>query len=267
MANRENKAYPKLKRLALLTSSCRWAAHMLEHQSRQPADRRRSLLIEALNLKSTTIPLATFGLLCLLAALSSGCQAEPSTLTPTIVPPGELDKSASGIDHETSLLRAPFADRTIAGRAIRFYTIEALDSFKELDEVEITPGINSGWAEQHGAPIPSGESLASLIISSSPVPPDSPQLEAWHYAPWYNASFVLQQRKWTLDMYLGGLGFLTDSSGKTAAFLWTQVEDGGEPTDTRGASAPSSLKSENGAIHLDPAACAIPTLTLMSLRR
>lgn len=187
----------------------------------------------------------TFGLLCVLAALSTGCYEEPYSVKPTIASLNEPEDPAAGMGNQTSLLRAPFADRSIAGRAMRFYTIESLGCFEELDDVEVTPGANSDWAEKHGALIPTRETLASLLVSSSPVPPDSPQLEAWHYAPWFSASFALQHHKWAVAMYLGGLGFLTDSSGKTAAFLWAQVDDASEPADARQPSAPSSLKSES----------------------
>lgn len=169
-------------------------------------------------------------LLGLFAVLPTGCREVASPVNQTTASTDKRQDSASGMDHQTSPLRAPFADRSIAGRAIRVYTIESLSGFEELDRVAIHRGVNFSWASKNGLPIPTEAMLASLIVSSSPVPPDSPQLEAWHYAPWFDATFVSKEREWSLDMYLGGLGFLTDSSGKTAALLWTQVDDGSEQT-------------------------------------
>jgi hypothetical protein len=191
-----------------------------------------SLAIEAYRMKTTCLCLTKCGVLYLSAALVTGCGERAAPDRQTSTPTARRQESASPIANETRPFTAPFAERSIAGRIIRFYTLESLSGFDELKGVEITPDVNSSWAEKNGLPIPTDKTLASMIVTSSPIPPDSPQLEAWHYAPWFNASFVSQDLKWTLAMYLGGLGFLTNESGQTAAFLWRQGDSSREQSPT-----------------------------------
>jgi hypothetical protein len=98
------------------------------------------------------------------------------------------------------------------------HTIQRLDKLSPLSDLVVTRDVNADWAEKNGAGAITASNLENLLTEAEPVAPDDKLIDQWHYAPWCRGSFTAAGRKWSVALYLGGLGFITDDDGHRGAF-------------------------------------------------
>ena len=125
----------------------------------------------------------------------------------------------------TSLtLTEPSADRRFVGR---LFTFQRPKSIELIRDIKITNDVNASWAAKKGSRI-EPTNFESLFKDSTPLSPDDKLIEEWAFAPWCQATFQLNGRKWSASLFLGGLGILTDDKGCRAAFKFTPPHDDGD---------------------------------------
>ena len=113
------------------------------------------------------------------------------------------------------LLTEPAADGRIFGRA---YTVGDMKRLAPITEVKLERGLNADAAEKSGAGRVTPQNLEQLLTEAKPVAPDDKLLGAWNYAPWDRATFISGSRRWSVQLFLGGLGVITDDAGRKGAF-------------------------------------------------
>ncbi len=69
-----------------------------------------------------------------------------------------------------------------------------------------------------GATKLSKEDFRNLFNSATIISPDDEILKKWHYALWYNGSFKTKDGTYKFELFLGGLGFLTNPENEVGAF-------------------------------------------------
>lgn len=104
----------------------------------------------------------------------------------------------------------------------RMYGVRGLNNIPALEAVSVTPGVNFGKRRFEAADV------EGVLQRATPVEPEDRLLDAWSYAPFASAKFEISGRSWRAEFFLGGLGFLTDPEGRTAAFLCALEEAPGE---------------------------------------
>lgn len=114
-----------------------------------------------------------------------------------------------------SLLSDPVADTRLLGR---LHTVGDMSRLAPISEVKIDRDLNADWAEKNGAAPVAAKNLEQLLVAGKPVAPDDKLIDGWSYAPWCRASFVGGGRKWSVALYLGGLGVIIDDAGRRGAF-------------------------------------------------
>ncbi|AXR69693.1 hypothetical protein [Leptospira mayottensis] len=62
--------------------------------------------------------------------------------------------------------------------------------------------------------------LILLLDKAKGIRPDDEKLMNWHYSSWYDIEFTTSYGNYKLELYLGGLGFMTLPNGKTGAVLF-----------------------------------------------
>jgi len=156
-------------------------------------------------------------------------------------PPTATPVPQSSNEDEIKVLAEPSFESTRLGSSSSLWTVRELTCFSEIDHFVVSGQTNTGGEDA----IPTEETIGPLLANSAPVPPDSPLFGQWHYAPWCHVAFRSNGREWHVSLLLGGLGFITDDSGRTGAFRYGLVGRNSEPSDPRETSAQSVLKSKS----------------------
>lgn len=87
-----------------------------------------------------------------------------------------------------------------------------------IAEVEIHRDLNADHAEQNGVARITRMNLEQLVLAGRPVAPGDKVVDSWHYAPWCRATFVAAGRRWSVELFLGGLGVIVDDAGRKGVF-------------------------------------------------
>jgi hypothetical protein len=97
--------------------------------------------------------------------------------------------------------------------------LKGIPASSEVSDVTVTPGIN---ADRENPLTP--EELGSLLDTATPVSPTDERIRAFHYAPWYEVSFVGPEGEYRMRLFLGGLGFLQLPDGNVGVFSFLHPE-------------------------------------------
>lgn len=65
------------------------------------------------------------------------------------------------------------------------------------------------------------EQFSTWIKNANALKPQDPLLQQWHFAPWAHITFTSAEQEWKAEIFLGGLGFLTNANNQTGAFRFT----------------------------------------------
>jgi hypothetical protein len=114
-----------------------------------------------------------------------------------------------------ALLSEPAADTRLLGR---LHTVGDMGRLAPIAEVKIDRDLNADWAEKNGAACVTPKNLEQLLTAGKPLAPGDKLIDEWSYAPWCRATFVAAGRKWSVALYLGGLGVIADDAGRKGAF-------------------------------------------------
>jgi hypothetical protein len=87
-----------------------------------------------------------------------------------------------------------------------------------LAEVKIDRDLNADGAEKNGAARVTPTNLEQVLTAAKPAAPDDKMIDEWSYAPWCRGTFVAAGRKWSVALYLGGVGVIADDAGRKGAF-------------------------------------------------
>jgi hypothetical protein len=148
-------------------------------------------------------PMRSFALSLVVLAGCSPAPENASTPPPTGTPPA------------VALLSEPAADSRLLGR---LFTVGDMSRLTPVTEVEIARGLDADWAEKNGAARVTPDDLGRLLAAGRPVAPDDKRIDGWSYAPWCQATFVGGGRKWSVALYLGRLGVISDDAGRRGVF-------------------------------------------------
>jgi hypothetical protein len=109
-------------------------------------------------------------------------------------------------------------------------TLHTLKGMEDLVNARVMNlnAFNDNFAKEDGwTPITKTE-LPKLLAGAHPVAPDADVIDDWHYAPYYFATIEYQGHSWSVELFLGGLGTLTDHEGRTGAFMYKRVDANAE---------------------------------------
>jgi hypothetical protein len=101
--------------------------------------------------------------------------------------------------------------------------IENIDQLSAMTNVSVTGSVNSEWAISRGTAPITADNLPAIMKAATPVAPDSELFDMWHYGPYYSATFECGNRKWSVSLLLGGLGFLRDDEGRAGPFMYKMI--------------------------------------------
>jgi hypothetical protein len=124
---------------------------------------------------------------------------------------------AAAEDAKQCLLVGPAVEHMFSRK---LYRIENFDQLRGLTKIRIIEQVNAGWAKSNGIARVTEQNLSDLLERAKPLPPDDDTVDKWHYAPYYSATFECGNRKWSVGLFLGGLGFLRDEEGRSGAFMY-----------------------------------------------
>lgn len=79
-------------------------------------------------------------------------------------------------------------------------TLESIPSFDSIAQVVLIASSNGGKLDEQG--------FKTLMNTAKPLDANDPIVNHWHYAPWYNGSFVVKEETYRFALYLGGMGVL-----------------------------------------------------------
>ena len=96
-------------------------------------------------------------------------------------------------------------------RELRQLTTAEMEEFFHVSNVVVNASAGSSVEPVEA------QDFKTLIAKAIPVAPDDSQLADWHYSPWCQITFETEKQKWSADLFLGGLVFLTDQQGSTVA--------------------------------------------------
>lgn len=114
-----------------------------------------------------------------------------------------------------ALLSEPAAETRLLGRV---YTVGDMSCLARISEVRIDRASNADWAEKNGAGRITPKNLEQLLTAAKPIAPGDKLIDDWSYAPWCGATFVVDGRRWSVTLYLGGLGVIADDAERKGAF-------------------------------------------------
>lgn len=98
-------------------------------------------------------------------------------------------------------------------------TLESIPCPEDISGLVIERGINIGQV------IPlTPEDFYILLLSAEPVDAFDESISAWHYAPWHDVRFEVDEMQYHMSLFLGGRGFLTLPDGRTGAFSFDHPE-------------------------------------------
>ena len=140
-----------------------------------------------------------------LVLVLTGCSPAPKDGPPA--PPATARPAAI-------LLSEPAAD-TMLGT---LHTVGDMSRLAPIADVTVHRDLNADQAERDGAARVTPENLEQLLTAGKPVAPRDKLIDEWSYAPWYRATFVVGGRRWSVALYLGGLGIIADDASRKGAF-------------------------------------------------
>ncbi len=150
--------------------------------------------------------------LLLLTGCSHAAEDAPSTLPAT----DNVKATSPAATRPTDeLLSEPSADTRIQNR---LHTVGDLSRLAPISEVRIKCWLDEKWLAEKGAVLVTPKNLEQLLTTGKPIAPSNELIDAWHYSNWYRASFVSCGRRWSVQLYLGGLGIIADDAGHKGAF-------------------------------------------------
>lgn len=95
--------------------------------------------------------------------------------------------------------------------------LRQLPSAQSVSNITLTARLN---AKRGGTLDATG--FRKLLESASPASPDL--AKSWHFADWYQGTFVLDGRTNSFALYLGSLGLLSQPDGTRGLFRFKQLE-------------------------------------------
>lgn len=98
-------------------------------------------------------------------------------------------------------------------------TLESIPCPEDISGLVIERGINIGQVISL-----TPESFSVLILSAEPLNAAGESISAWHYAPWHDIRFEVDEMQYHMSLFLGGRGFLTLPDGRTGAFSFDHPE-------------------------------------------
>lgn len=93
-------------------------------------------------------------------------------------------------------------------------TLSELPAADELSQVKLQP-----FSSHKSYNMLDEKEFVALWHTAKPVAANDKLLREWHYAPWYDGSFQTPQGRYSVALYLGGLGSLSTPDGKRGMFL------------------------------------------------
>ena len=89
-----------------------------------------------------------------------------------------------------------------------------LDELRTVINVEVSGHIQ-------GAPV-TADQFSMWMANATALEPNAEILQKWHFALRCVVTFTSAGRQWTAQLYLGGLGILTDDKGQSGAFRFNE---------------------------------------------
>jgi hypothetical protein len=142
-------------------------------------------------------------MLMIAAALQAGCQKRTCSIPPQSLVP-ETDPaifvSPTDVDH--------------FGMMVRRWQLQNLSTIIPTDVV----------VTSNRATIVNPDNFATVLKNCRPLPPDSEMIRGWHYTDFggWSATFRVNGRPWSIQVFAGGLGSLGDDQGHLGAFLFDE---------------------------------------------
>ena len=82
----------------------------------------------------------------------------------------------------------------------------------------VRPGINADWAFRKNGIDVDANLVHWILESASIIEADDPRIRQWHFARWFDATWMADKRQWRMRVYLGGLAVLESSEKRGVIF-------------------------------------------------